>query len=81
MNSHELRGGDHWYNARPQSLCFRAAVVVHRLGTAGSHDVAAACGISPAKAYEVLIACTRRKHLYHLRRVGPGRFATIRAKR
>jgi hypothetical protein len=77
MTLSDLRGGDQWYNARPLCLCFRAAVVVHRLGVAGSHDVATACGISPVKAYEVLVACARRPHLYHVRRVGPGRFAPI----
>jgi hypothetical protein len=75
----DLRGGDQWFNARPQSLCFRAAVVVHRLGVAGSHDVAKACGISHVKAYEVLVACTRRPHLYHVHRIAPGRFAPITA--
>lgn len=73
----DLRGGDHWYLARPQTVCFRAAVVVHRLGSAGSHDVASACDISVAKAYEALVACCRRPRLYHVRRAGPGRFAVI----
>lgn len=77
MSPGDLRGGDQWYNARPQSLCFRAAVVVHRLGVAGSHDVATACGITPAKANEVLRACLRRPHLYHVRRIAPGRYSPI----
>lgn len=75
----DLRGGDQWFNARPQSLCFRAAVVVHRLGVAGSHDVANACGISPVQANEVLRSCLRRSHLYHIRRIAPGRFAPMTA--
>jgi hypothetical protein len=73
----DLRGGDQWFNARPQSLCFRAAVVVHRLGVAGSHEVAKVCGISHVQANEVLRSCLRRPHLYHIRRVGPGRFAPM----
>jgi len=73
----DLRGGDHWYAARSQTVCFRAAAVVHRLGEAGSHDVASACGISVAKAYEALVACCRRPHLYHLQRVDSGRFAPL----
>lgn len=74
------RGGDHWYNARTACLCFRAAAVVHRQGEAGSHAIAAACGVSVARAYEVLVACARRPHLYHLRRVGPGRFRSLAAR-
>ncbi len=77
MSPSGLRGGDQWYNARPQSLCFRAAVVVHRLAVAGSHDVATACGISPTKANEVLRACLRRPHIYHIQRVAPGRYSPI----
>ena len=77
MSSRDLRGGDQWYNARAQSLCFRAAVVVHRLGSAGSRDVAAACGISLIQANEVLRACLRRPYLFHIRRIGRGRYATI----
>jgi len=73
----DLRGGDHWYHARSQTWCFRVAVVVHRLGEAGSHDVAAAYGITPAKANEALRACLRRPQVYHIRRVSPGRFAPI----
>ena len=77
MNFMDLRGGDQWYNVRPQSLCFRAAVVVHRLGVAGSHEVASACGISTVQANEVLRSCLRRPHLYHVQRISPGRFAPI----
>ena len=75
MTSKELRGGDQWYNERPHSLCFRAAVLVHRLGIANSHDVAAECGITPAKAYEVLWYCARHPQRFHVRRIAPGRFA------
>ena len=75
MNLMDLRGGDQWYNVRPQSLSFRAAVVVHRLGVAGSHEVADACGISLVQANEVLRSCLRRPHLYHIRRIAPGRYA------
>lgn len=81
MTPSDLRGGDHWYNARPLSFCYRAAVVVHRLGTASSHDVASACGLPVAKAYEVLVACCRRPHIYHVQRVGHGRFARITRER
>ena len=77
MSPNELRGGDQWYNVRPQSLCFRAAVVVHRLGVAGSHDVATVCGITPAKAYEVLWYCAQHAHRYHVQRIAPGRFAPV----
>jgi hypothetical protein len=73
----DLRGGDHWYAARPQTVCFRAAAVVHRRGGAGSHDVAAACGIPVAKAYEALVACCRRPHLYHVVRGARGRFVPL----
>lgn len=73
----DLRGGDHWYAARAQTVCFRAAAVVHRLGEAGSHDVANACGISVAKAYEALVACCRRPSLYHIIRASRGRFTPI----
>jgi hypothetical protein len=71
------RGGDRWYNARPSCLCFRAAAVVHRLGEAGTAEVAEACGVTRNRAYELLIACARKPHLYHLRRVGPGRYAAL----
>ena len=74
----DLRGGDQWFNARPQSLCFRAAVVVHRLGVAGSHDVAKACGISHVRAYEVLWYCAQHPKRYHVERIAPGCFAPIR---
>lgn len=77
MNLMDLRGGDQWYNVRPQSLSFRAAVVVHRLGVAGSHEVANACGISLVQANEVLRSCLRRPHLYHIRRIAPGRYAPL----
>ena len=77
MTLMDLRGGDQWYNVRPLSLCFRAAVVVHRLGVAGSHEVATACGISPVQANEVLRSCLRRPHLYHIRRIALGRFAPL----
>ena len=75
MTITDLRGGDQWYQARSLSLCYQVAVVVHRLGVAGSDDVARVCSLSRIKAYEVLTACTRRPYLYHIRRVGPGRFA------
>ena len=75
----DLRGGDQWFNARPQSLCFRAAVVLHRLGVSCSQDVAKACGISYVRAYQVLVACTRRPYLYHVHRIAPGRFAPMTA--
>jgi predicted GNAT superfamily acetyltransferase len=77
MSSPELRGGDQWYNERPRSLCFRAAVVVHRLGVANSHDVAKVCGISPAKAYEFLWYCAQHPKLFHVQRIAPGRFAPL----
>lgn len=77
MNPRDLRGGDQWYNARPQSLCFRAAVIVHRLGSAGSREVAAACGITLIQANEVLRACLRRPHLFHVRRIAPGKYGPI----
>ena len=74
------RGGDHWYNVRTTCLCFRAAAVVHALGEAGTHAVAAGCGISVGQAYEVLMACARRSHLYHVERIGPGWFASTRER-
>jgi hypothetical protein len=77
----DLRGGDHWYAARPQTMCFRAAAVVHRLGVATSHDVAAACGIPVAKAYEALVACCRRPYLYHVGRGERGRFVPLMKSR
>lgn len=73
----QRRGGDRWYNARAWCLCFRAAAVVHRHGEAGTDVVAHVCGISRERAYELLVACARKPHLYHLRRVGPGRFASV----
>jgi hypothetical protein len=77
MTALPRRGGDHWYNARPGCLCFRAAAVVHRHGEAGTDQVAQACGVSRNRAYELLLACARKPHLYHLRRVAPGRFAPL----
>jgi hypothetical protein len=74
----DLRGGDQWYQARSLSRCYQAAVIVHRLGIAGSDDVARACAISRIKAYEALIACTRRPHLYHIQRMGGGKFSTMK---
>jgi hypothetical protein len=73
----QQRGGDRWYNARAWCLCFRAAAVVHRYRETGTDVVAQACGISRERAYEVLVACARKPHLYHLCRVGPGRFASL----
>ena len=71
------RGGDHWYHARPDCLCFKVACVVHRLGQARARTVADACQLTPKRAYEALIACERQAHLYHLRRISPGLFAAI----
>jgi hypothetical protein len=70
-------GGDRWYNVRSWCLCFRAAAIVHRHREAGTDLVATACGISRDHAYQVLMACARKPHLYHLRRIGPGRFASV----
>ena len=76
----QQRGGDRWQGERSATLCFQVAMVVHRLGEASGADVARALStsqraITAGYAYKVLLACCRRPHLYHVRWVGPGRFA------
>lgn len=71
-------GGDHWYNARAESLNFRVAAALHRLGQGKARAVATVCGIRVQQAYDSLLACARRPHLYHLRRLPGGRFVSLR---
>jgi hypothetical protein len=71
---HSHIGGDRWYNARPDCLCFKVALVVHQHRRARARDVADALGIPWAKAYEALIACAKRSHIYHLHRSSRGEF-------
>lgn len=81
MSDKPLRGGDHWYYARSQSLAFRTATLVHRLKIVTSYQVAEALGISTTLAYAALDACVKRHRLYNVRRIKNGRFTTVPLRR
>lgn len=63
--------GAPWLHHRDQTATFRLAVAVARRGRARPRDVAAAAGVTPSRAAQLLRAAARGR-IYAVRRLGGG---------